>query len=223
MEWTPALVLDRIVVPLLVTVSAWLLKDVIIGLYVARREETRKEWQFRLREVYQPLFLWSGIVLFNHRRKVGGYGITELAQVLAIAVTLVPMKHYYVFVRLLEKASDQSTTAPSVDELKRARDFVYSQIEVLNFALFQQSDLFNPALQTDGFSTLRAIFRVSVAVAIQLVVWAGLALAVFAVYQALSGRPVAMIGLLFICALVIIAECVRRYKLASEIKRRMCA
>src|ERR1035441_3991347 len=115
-------------------------------------------------KVYQPLFLWSGVVLFSQRGKGDHHGAEELAGVLATAVSLVPTKHYYVFVRLLEKASDQSTTAPSVEELNSARAFVYSQIEVLYFALFQQSDSFDPARQNDGLSMFRAIFRISVSV-----------------------------------------------------------
>ena len=61
--------LEKIALPAAVALISWFIKDFIFGLISKRREAMRREWEFRLREIWSPLYYWSGVVLFGNDSK----------------------------------------------------------------------------------------------------------------------------------------------------------
>lgn len=214
-------VLDKLVIPLLGALTAWLVKDVLVGSYVARREEARKEWLFRLREVYCPLFMWSGVVLFREKQGADKFGVTQLAEVLSRAANVLPIKEYFVFVRLLEQVTGQPTTAPSLADLQKARNYVYSRIELLNAALFAQHSHFEPTRQTDLFSSIRAVMKIGLDALIPVTIWLALTVIVVLVYRMVAGNLIAITLICALLLLILAEEMKRRFQWHKEIDRRL--
>src|SRR5881398_137224 len=117
-------IVDKLVIPSIAALFAWFVKDVLVGSYVARREEARREWLFQLREVYCPLFMWSGVVLFAGKAGKEKFGVRQLADTLSRAANVLPIKEYFLFVKLLEQATGQATTVPSLKDVQKARNYV---------------------------------------------------------------------------------------------------
>jgi hypothetical protein len=214
-------VLDKLVIPILGALTAWFVKDVLVGSYVARREEARKEWLFRLREVYSPLFMWSGVVLFQGKQGTHKFGVTQFAEVLSRAANLLPIREYFVFVRLLEQATGQTTTAPSLLDLQKARNYVYSRIELLNAALFAQHSYFEPTRQTDLFSSIRAVTKIGLDAIIPVTIWLALTVIVMLVYRLVAGNLIAITLICALLLLILAEEIIRRFQWHKEIDRRL--
>jgi hypothetical protein len=213
--------IEKIAIPLLLSISAWLLKDVAVGLYVARREESRREWLFQLREIYQPLFFWSGVVQFSGSTSERQNSIREFSAALSKAVTLVPHKHYYTLIRVLEQASDQQTSPPTHKQLSAARDYIYSKIEILNFALFKQTPQFDPVQYADGLSSFRAAMRVALSAATHLVSWGLIVGVLYSFYRALEGNPSVSMAIMALSILFVAGELVRRVRLSIALSKKL--
>lgn len=221
MDLDTRLLIERILAPLLAALFAWLLKDVLLKTYASRRDEARREWLYRLREIYSPLFLWSGVVLFESDNTKDKVGVRELTEVLSKAANLLPIREYYVFVRMLEQAMRQSTEPPDGKDIARARDYVYSQIEMLNFALFRQPEHFDVTVQSDILAPFRYLARAVFSVSIQLVLWFSLFGVLWAAYLAVLGKPVAVVLSAVLVLLLLAAEAKRRLQMIRTLKHRM--
>ena|SRR5438067_1224636 len=214
-------VVDKLVVPSIAAVVAWLVKDVLVRSYVARREEARREWLYRLREVYSPLWMWSGVVRFAGEPGKDRFGVSQLADTLSRAANLLPIREYFVFIKLLEQATGQATTAPSLKDIQKARDYVYSRIEVLNVALFVQPGYFQLTRPTDLFSSVRDVWRTSVDSLIQLAIWLTLTVIVVLVYRAVAGNSLALALTCILLLLILVEEVRRRIRWQTEINKRL--
>ena len=152
------------IVAIVIAILSWIVKNNFVG-YVAKREEAaKKEWEFRLQKVWDPLFFWSGVVLFEPSKKdledpKNCYGVKELSDVLQQAAHLIPLEHYRVFVRLLEIRTGQRNFELDLDKLKRARAYVYGQIETYNYVLFGRYAWFRATRHTDPLGSIRESLR----------------------------------------------------------------
>src|ERR1700730_1845359 len=149
---------EKLVIPILVALFSWFLKDFFLGITNARDQTTREEWQFRLKEIWSPLYFWSGVLCFDGGPKsFERYGAKELSEVLAKAAYLLPKDHYNNFVRLLQQVTEQKTQVLSFEEFAKTRRYIYGQIEVLNHVLYRQYEWMDPATQTDVLASLRQL------------------------------------------------------------------
>lgn len=213
--------MNKIVAPLAVALIAWVLKDVVVGLQRSRQEEARKEWLFRLREVYCPLFFWSAAVLFKGSASKDKFGVSELSAALAKAVTLLPAKQYFVFVKILEEATGQATSKASKADILKARDFVYSRIEALNFVLFKMPAHFNPQSQADPFASLRSGWRLTMTALVPLFIWLGFVLLLVGLYWSIAERPLVLMLVGVIVILLIVQEILQRQRQYESLKDRI--
>jgi hypothetical protein len=216
-----SILLGNLIAPLIVGIVGWVIKDVIVDLYKVRQKEIREERLFRLREFYCPLFFWSGVALFDASKSKQEFGLQQLSALLEKGASLLPIQHYHVFIKLVERLAGQPTAQPLPDQIQKARDYVYSQIELLNFVLFRQSDDFDPKSDIDIFRTLKRVLRIAMSGAIQLALWVVSIVLVYFVYYIATSNPVALTftGLLFF--LILVAEAQRRRGLAKAMELRM--
>jgi hypothetical protein len=211
--------LNSLIAPLLVVVVGWLLKDVLLGLYQARQSAIREEWLFRLREVYSPLLLWSGLVMTEGPPSSEKFGVKELAGCLQRAGNLLSPRDYYVFIRTLEYALGQKVTLPDLKERQRARRAVYAKIERLNFVLFKLSPEFDPERYVDDLSSLKLAARSLFTFAIQVVLWASVSLVIGSVFYLGTVNAVVAALLVAIGLLVLFEEFRRRRLLIRKMRQ----
>ncbi len=53
---------EKLFIPLVLGIAGWFIKSFLFTEYARRNEAVRKEWEWRLLEVWSPLYYWSGIV-----------------------------------------------------------------------------------------------------------------------------------------------------------------
>jgi hypothetical protein len=82
-----------------------------------------------------------------------------------------PRHIYYTFVKLIEQAHGSKTTPPAQTEVMRARNFVYHQIEVINYLLYQRDDTYSPASYTDIFGPAKRALRIVAQFSFHLALW----------------------------------------------------
>lgn len=129
--------LERVASAALVGLAAWLVKDVAFRLIQKVSEVERSEWEYRLKEIYCPLYFWSGL-LGMRTAKERTYAICDrLQEVMARAAYVIPKTYYYTLVKLLESAYGQHTVPATDDERNRMRRYLYNQIEALNLLLYR--------------------------------------------------------------------------------------
>lgn len=214
-------VVRTLAVPLVSLIGGWLLKDVLLGIYRQRREEVKKEQQFRLREFYSPLFFWTGVAGFAGDRTSRGECIKRLGDLLQKAAPLVKHEHHFVFIRMYEVLCGQNVTPPTPERMQKARDWVYTQIELLNFALFTNSDDYDPREELNVLRPVKRAVRLGLSSLIQLVIWASFALLLYGLTLVTSGNYWALGFIVVLVALVLTAELKRRYALVGQIAKRM--
>lgn len=179
------------IVAVVVAILSWIVKNHFVG-YMAKREEAAKnEWEFRLRNVWNPLFFWSGVVLFEPSKKdledpKGSYGIKELSSVLQQAAHLIPLEHYRTFVRLLEIRTGQKNFELDLQKLKRARAYVYGQIETYNYILFGRYPWFRATRHTDPLGSIRESLRFFGELLWHFLIWGILVVLLLALVAAVS-------------------------------------
>lgn len=204
-----------------VSIAAWFAKNVLLKGHEKRVAEIRKEWLFRLREIYCPLFYWSGVILFDDQRTSQQYGADELGGVLAKAAYLIPRKHYYTLVKLVEWKSKQKTRPVSVEDYTLTRAWLYSQIETYNFALFRKSGDYEVEASFSLLSDFRRLWRLVISGAVNLFIWLLIVLLVLCIYWAVEGNATRLI-LMFILLLIISGvEVYRRLAFEKEILRKL--
>ncbi len=217
-----ALLWEKLVIPIVVALFSWFLKDYFLGITNSREKMTREEWKFRLTEVFGPLYLWSGVLCFDGGpRSFERYGAMQLSEVLAKAAYILPVDHYNAFVRLLEQATDQKTGSLSYAEFAKTRKYVYGQIEVLNHVLYKQYEWFDPATQTDVLASARQLLRLVTDMTIHLVVWLGIGMLLFGLYIAAIEGYEWILGIAAVCAGVLaLFEARRRRHLRRQMRLR---
>jgi hypothetical protein len=216
-----SVLLEKLVLPLIVAVIGWLVKDVIVDLFKTRQNEVRLEQLFRLREIYCPLFFWSGVALFDSQKRSGDLALEKLSALMEKSATLMPYEHYYVFIKLIERLAGQSTVQPSKERVDKARDYVYSQIEQLNFVLFRQSDDFDPKTSLDVLKVLKRTLRFGLGGAIHVGIWALVIALIYLIYLAVADNYYALVCLAVLFVLIVAAEVKRRISISNEMEKRM--
>lgn len=170
-------ILKAIAVPVLVALISWLIKDYIFAQQKAKKESLRNEWLRRLTTFWSPLFLWSGVVLFP---KYGDgknieKAVSELTTALAGNAHLLPIKHYYVIMSLIEKATVLPEKTIDLNVVNDTRSYIYRQIEVINYLLYKRDNSFDPLKNIAFIGSPLALIRVTANTLVHLLTWALLA------------------------------------------------
>jgi len=63
--------IEKFILPLILGIVGWFVKDYLFAVYARRDELVRKEWERRLLEIWCPLYYWSGIVMLSGNQKDG--------------------------------------------------------------------------------------------------------------------------------------------------------
>lgn len=216
--------IEKIVVPAAVALISWLIKDFIFGLYTRRNEALRREWEYRLKEIWSPLFYWSGIVLLDDVKKGWEkHGLTELEKILAKSAHLIPRKHYYVLMTVIELLTAQKTTKkPSLQELTKAREYIYSQIELLNYLLYRRSGMDDASINTNVLHPYRYLLRMFSLGIIHLGIWviiAGVIMGIYFFYMEGYYRLLIIVALLL--AIVFYVDVRKRREIRLEFEKRL--
>lgn len=162
-----------LVAPILVALISWLIKDYLFAQQKAKQELLRAEWQKRLTTFWSPLYLWSGMILF------GKYGdgkniekaVSELTTVLAGNAHLLPKKHYFVIISLIEKATVLPNKSLDLRDVSNTRAYIYRQIEMLNYLLYKRDNSFDPLTNTAFIGPPLALIKAAANVTLHLLAW----------------------------------------------------
>ena len=212
----------KLVVPAIVGLFSWLIKDFIFGLISRRNEQLRKEWEYRLNEIWSPLFYWSGVVMFDEKAKGWDkHGIKEMEVILAKSAHLLPSKHYRTLIKLLEMQTGQPTKRIKLEDIVKTRDHIYKQIELLNYLLHRRSSI--DALDaTDILSPYKILLRLLSFGAFHLVIWVFIILIVFILYSLYINQHYWVMTLLVIIfAIVVAIDVQKRMDIHREVKKRL--
>ncbi|SRR6266487_417155 len=131
---------QKIIFAALVGIAGWFVKDFLYGIIQRRNQLERSEWEYRLKEVYCPLYFWSGLLAMRLGDLQRSEILEQFHSVMAKASYVLPSVHYYVLVRLLEAAHEQVTSGVSDRERNDTRAYLHNQIEVLNFVLYRSDE-----------------------------------------------------------------------------------
>lgn len=212
--------IEKILVPAAVALISWLIKDFIFGLISKRNEALRQEWEYRLKEIWSPLFYWSGVVLFDDVKKGWEkHGLAELEKVLAKSAHLIPRKHYYVLMTVVELMTAQKTTKkPTLQEITKAREYVYGQIEVLNYLLYRSSSMDDVSIRTNVLHPYSFLLRMLSLGIIHLGMWSIIAGAIIVVYLLYAQGHYWLLSIIALCLAFIVGIDVRK---RQDIKREL--
>ena len=219
--------IDKFVVPAVVALVSWLIKDFLFDLSVKRNEALRREWEFRLKEIWSPLYFWSGIVLFaDNAKEWDKHGLADLEKTLAKSTHLIPRKQLYTFVKLVELASGQKTAKPTIDEIQKAREYVYSQIELLNYLLYRKTGMDDVSVKTNLLHPYRHLLRLLSPGVTHLAMWvaiSGLILAVYSLYSEGYYWPLGVVAVSILVLIVVLVwvDIRKRKEIEREIQKRV--
>lgn len=216
--------IEKIAVPAAVALISWLIKDFIFGLYTRRNEALRREWEYRLKDIWSPLFYWSGIVLLDDVKKGWEkHGLTELERILAKSAHLIPRPHYYVFMTVVELITAQKTTKkPTLQDITKAREYVYSQIELLNYLLYRKSGLDDVSIKTNVLHPYSYMLRMISLGFIHLSIWiiiAGVIMGIYFFYM--EGYYWPLVLLVLVLASVFIVDVRKRREIRLDFEKRL--
>jgi hypothetical protein len=221
--------IEKYIFPAVVALISWLIKDFLFGLNVKRSDVLRREWEFRLRDVWSPLYFWSGIVLFDGTKKGWDkHGVTEFERILARSTHLIPLRHFYTFIRMLETVSGQNTSKLSIKEIQNARNFVYNQIEVMNYLLYRRHGLDDVSAKTNVLHRYQQLGRLLVLGVVHLTIWLFIVGLIFGVYTLYTHRHFLLLALIALVIVILLAlfsivDLRTRKSIEKEIRRRVGA
>ena len=174
---------NELLIPALVAFVSWFVKDFIVELISKRNDITRREWEYRLKEVLCPLYFWSGVITFDNKSPDGmRHGTAELGSALAKSAYVVPMKFYHTLVKLVELAYKQETTLPTDDQVLALREYLFGQIVLLNYVLYRRSEYGDIMASTDLRYQYRYILRVILVATTHVLIWLGISVLLGALY-----------------------------------------
>ena len=215
--------MEKIVIPAIIAILAWMIKNLLIVSFRAKREAGKEEMKARLREFYCPLFYWSGVALFDLREDDRKEVFNNLSKIMERAGYILPITHYYVIVKLIEVVSGQKTARPDIKSILKTRDYLYSRIEVLNIVLYRQSALYNPLAWLDWTSSIKAGARIAIDISLQIILWLSLVLFLTFVYYMILGNIAATTCLIILAALILLASALRRYEFMKSMKKKLAS
>ncbi len=216
--------LEKGLIALALGLISWLVKDLVFRLFSDRNEKLHTELAYRLTQVWSPLFYWSGIIKFQGDvRGWSKHGLKELENILSTNAHIIPLKHYYNLIKLIEEATGQPTGQISLEDLEETRSFVYRQVEVLNFILFKYQLVVDLESFTDPFVGYKAALRYASTIVFHLAIWLLIfsilvSLVYFAFWCGIMW-PGIILAVLF---LVIVAlDLQKRLKIHREVQKRI--
>lgn len=212
-------ILKVLVAPILVALVSWLVKDYMFAQQKAKQDLLRNEWLRRLTTFWSPLFLWSGMVLFP--KHGDGHNIekavSELTTALAGNAHLLPIKHYYVIMSLIEKATVLPEKDLDLSVVNDTRAYVYRQIEILNYLLYKRDNSFDPLTNAEFIGSPLALVRAAANTTLHLLTWGLLAGFLYLGYFFLSeGNLFGSILYSFILILPLWADAEKRIEMRRE-------
>ncbi len=217
---------EKYIVPAVVALISWLIKDFVFGLNVKRSDALRREWEYRLKEVWSPLYYWSGVILFgNDSKGWAKHGVGDLEKTLAKSAHLVPRQHFYKLIKLVETATEQQTKRITIEEIQKTREYVYGQIELLNYLLYRKSGMDDVSVKTNILHPYSHLLRLISLAAIHLAIWIAIAGALLFIYSLYADGYYWFVGILaaiLIAALVlvVIVDFRKRREIEKEIGKR---
>lgn len=213
--------LEQSIITACIALIGWAIKDIFLQNSIKKNEAVRIEWERRLKEIWSPLFYWSGVVLFNDSDKTWDrHGAKELENILIKSAHILPLEHYYTLVRLLEKATNQKTTPIKIDQIAKTRDFIYRQIQLLNYLLYRREDIYEADYSVDVMTPYKLLLRASSTAIIHLLVWV-LIISIMGLMYFCYLKGLYLPILLFILLLLVVAyfDIQNRNKIYKETKR----
>ena len=214
---------EKFIVPAEVPLISWLIKDYLFGLNVKRNDALRHEWEYRLKEIWSPLYYWSGVILFgNDSKGWAKHGVGDLEKTLAKSAHLIPRQHFYVLIKLIEMATGQQTRKTDLDEIQKTREYVYSQIELLNYLLYRKSGIDDVSVKTNILHPYRHLLRLMSLAVTHLAIWVAIAAIILIVYSLYSDGYYSPVGILAVGLIVlVIVDFRKRREIEKEIGRRL--
>jgi len=206
-------IFEKSLITAAVGIISWLVKDLLIKAAIKRNEAARKEWDHRLKEIWSPLFYWSGVISFSDSSQGWQkHGVKELESILAKSAHLLPTEHYYNLIKIIESATDQKTKSASIKELMKTRDYIYRQVELLNYLLYRHETIYEADVTVDVLAPYKFLLRGASALFLHLLVWAVIASIIIGLYISYSK------GILWPIALPIIFLLIASY---FDIRKRI--
>ena len=164
--------MEKLILPLILGIIGWFVKDYLFAVYARRDELVRKEWEKRLLEVWCPLYYWSGIVMLSGNQKGWEpHGLKELETILTRSAHILPVEHYNNLIKLIQALTGQETTEPKISDLKFTRQYIYNQIKTFNYLLYRRSGWFEATTYTDFFASAKYLVRFTSQALKHIVVW----------------------------------------------------
>ena len=214
--------LEDVLIAALIGLSGWFVKDFLFGLFKKRNELERLEWEYRLKEVYCPLYFWSGLLAMRTDKQVRDQMCEHLQGVMAKAAYVIPKVHYYTLVRILETARGQSTSGVTEAERDRMRAYLYDHIEVFNLLLYRSDEaggVGDPRRLLSADS--RPVRLLSIALS-HLLVWLLVALMIGGVLWLYQNRHFDLLGAIAVLLLALmLADTRRRAEVQRGIAERL--
>ncbi|MBU4143249.1 hypothetical protein KJ590_04635 [Patescibacteria group bacterium] len=201
---------EEVLIPTLVGVGGWFVKNFLFGLFQKRNQLKRVEWEYRLKEIYCPLYFWSGLLVMQMDRQVHASVCEHLQEVLAKAAYVLPKDHYYTLIKLLEVAHNQETSGVPDTQRDSLRSYLYGQIEVLNFILYRSQETGGVGDISATLSPYRSLLRLFFIGATHLLVWGLIALIIYGLLWLYQARQFSVIGVCAVVLLIVFWVDVRR-------------
>lgn len=202
--------LEKLIVPALIGFAAWLVKDVAFGFVQRIKDIERAEWEYRLKEIYCPLYFWSGLLTMQMEQQ-RAYDIGDrLQEIMARATYVVPKVYYYTLVKLLQSVHGQETAAATDSERDAMRLYLYNQIEAINMLLYRSEYLGGSGDPSASLSPQRRWLRLLLIGMGHLVTWLLVALLIGGLLWLYQRRHVDIMGAVALVLLVLLLMYVRR-------------
>lgn len=214
--------LEKLILPLIFGVVGWFVKDYLLAIYARRNELVRKEWEWRLIEVWCPLYYWSGIVMLDGVQKGWErHGLKELETILTRSAHLLPVQHYNNLIKLMQILTEQKTTDPSISELKLTREYIYNRVKTFNYLLYRRSGWFETTTYTDFFASVKYVVRFTSQALKHILVWLIVVALFGGTYIAYVNELHWIVVTVFACLLApIMYDWYRQIKIHQEIKQQ---
>jgi len=215
--------LEKFIVPAVVALISWLIKDYLFSLNIKRNDALRREWEYRLKEVWSPLYYWSGVILFgNDPKGWAKHGVGDLEKTLAKSAHLISRQHFYVLIKMIETVTGQRTRKATLEEIQKTREYIYSQIELLNYLLYRKSGIDDVSVKTNILHPYSHLLRLVSLGIVHLAIWVAIAGAILVIYSLYANGYYWPTGVVAVALIVLVLVDMRkRREIEKEIGRRI--
>jgi hypothetical protein len=118
--------------------------------------------------------------------------------------------------------SGQQTQRVNLDEITKTRDYIYKQIELLNYLLYRKKGIFDAMETTDILSPYKIALRLLSVGAFHILIWiiivSGL-VGIYLLYMKDYYLPLGIVALIFV--VIISVDVKKRLEFHKEIKKRL--